>query len=96
MEWEPITITRRKVRGRNASTRVCWTWTSSFHTDRRSLGAVLRESERDRHLAVDAPPTLSGSTVRITPPDDDVEKYAQHIEERVAHANQWFEETALP
>lgn len=42
------------------------------------------------------PPSLSGSTVKITPPDDEVDKYARHIEERVAHTNRWFEETALP
>jgi hypothetical protein len=97
MEWEPITITGRKVRGPNS--QYAGLLDVDIELSHRPPKVWARFFENPSGIGISLsmhPPTLSGSTVRITPPDDGVEKYAQHIEERLAHTNQWFEETALP
>lgn len=42
------------------------------------------------------PPTLSGATVHIRPPDNELEAYVKHIDERIAAANDYFEREVLP
>jgi hypothetical protein len=42
------------------------------------------------------PPRLSGSDIYITPPDNEVERYISHIDERIAAANVAYEKHILP
>jgi hypothetical protein len=42
------------------------------------------------------PPELSGSTVRIRPPDEQFGSYVDHVEMRIIAANKWYEEHVLP
>jgi len=42
------------------------------------------------------PPRLSGATVRIRPPDDELEAYLAHVDQRIDAANREFEERFLP
>ena len=98
MEWKPITITGRSVRGRDPEASglldidlALWgtpptEWAEQFRNPTGDFGRPV-----SMH-----PPKLSGSTITIRPPDADVEQYAEHIEKRVSHANEWFEENALP
>ena len=97
MEWVPITITGRKVVGRNRQ------YSGLLDVEIELSGTPPRpwaeffQSPSGIGISISMhPPSLSGSKVKITPPDDEVESYAKHIEERVAHTNRWFEETALP
>lgn len=97
MDWEPVTITGRKVRGRNNQYSGLLDVDIELSHRPPEVWARFFESPSGIGISISMhPPSLSGSTVHIRPPDDEVEKYAQHIEERVAHTNKWFEETALP
>jgi hypothetical protein len=42
------------------------------------------------------PPVLSGATVHIRPPDNELEKYVAHVDERIAAANAYYEREVLP
>ena len=42
------------------------------------------------------PPRLEGSTVIIKSPDNDLAAYVQHVDVRIAHANQGYEHKFLP
>ena len=41
-------------------------------------------------------PMLSGSTVRLMPPDDEFDDYIQHLDARIAATNEWYERNVLP
>ena len=42
------------------------------------------------------PPSLVGSAVKITPPDDQLEEYVRHVDQRIAAANAYYEGEILP
>lgn len=42
------------------------------------------------------PPRLQGSTIIIRPPDNELEAYVRHVDVRIAHANQRYEQEFLP
>jgi hypothetical protein len=42
------------------------------------------------------PPRLEGRTVRLTPPDQELEKYVEHVDACIANANEQFERVVLP
>jgi hypothetical protein len=42
------------------------------------------------------PPRLSGSTIYIRPPDQELASYIEHIDERIAAANATYEARVLP
>ena len=42
------------------------------------------------------PPRLEGSTIILTPPDDQVEACVAHVDARIAHANERYERFVLP
>lgn len=97
MRWEPITITGRRVKGRNAQYEGLLDVDIDLSTTPPTAWAQFFMNPSGIGISISMhPPSLSGSTVHIRPPDDEVERYAKHIEERVAHTDRWFEETALP
>jgi hypothetical protein len=42
------------------------------------------------------PPELSGRSVRIQPPDDELKQYVRHVDERIRAANERYEAQVLP
>jgi len=42
------------------------------------------------------PPTISGATVTLRPPDDQVEQYVANVDDRMAAANRWYQTQVLP
>jgi hypothetical protein len=42
------------------------------------------------------PPRLIGSMVEIRPPDNELEKYLENVDERIRHANERYGAEALP
>ena len=42
------------------------------------------------------PPRLTGNTVEMWPPDDEVEAYVEHVDARIAGANNMFKKEELP
>jgi len=42
------------------------------------------------------PPKLFGDEIRLRPPDNEVEKYVLHVDERIAAANKRFQSEVLP
>ena len=42
------------------------------------------------------PPRISGRNVYLSPPDDQVEEYVKHLDERIAAANKGYEQRVLP
>lgn len=42
------------------------------------------------------PPELCGRTIRIRPPDDELECYVRHVDERIGAANERYESEVLP
>jgi hypothetical protein len=42
------------------------------------------------------PPEIRGGSIYITPPDDEVEKYVAHIDERIAAANRVYQDEVMP
>jgi len=42
------------------------------------------------------PPTINGKNIYITSPRDKIEVYIKHIDERIAGANKYYENTILP
>jgi hypothetical protein len=97
MEWQPITITGRQVRGRDAdySGLLNIDLTLSKTPPQQWAEQFLSPSDFGIPISMH-PPRLSGSVISIRPPDNEVEKYAEHIDKRVSHTNEWFERTALP
>ena len=42
------------------------------------------------------PPELRGSTVRLTPPDDEVERYMEDLDRRIEATNEHYAQTVVP
>lgn len=42
------------------------------------------------------PPKLSGHIVSLRPPDGEIEKYVNHIDERIVAANAYYERQVIP
>ena len=42
------------------------------------------------------PPRLMGRSIEITPPDNQIEAYVAHVDERIAAANAFYEREVLP
>ena len=60
-------------------------WASYFE---RPVGISIRLSMH--------PPKLHGASVSITPPDEELEAYIKHVDERIEAANASFETQILP
>jgi len=97
MEWRPITITGRQVRGRDPEYPGLLNidLTLSATPPEQWAGQFLNPSDFGIPISVHKP-RISGSVISIRPPDEEVEKYAEHIDQRVAYTNEWFEQQVLP
>jgi hypothetical protein len=42
------------------------------------------------------PPRLRGATIRITPPDSELEMYLDHIDKRIEAVNRWYADNVWP
>lgn len=40
--------------------------------------------------------SVRGATVHLTPPDDELEKYVEKLDSRIAEVNAWYESEMLP
>jgi hypothetical protein len=97
VEWQPITRDKPEVHGVNAqypglldvSIRL-----SSYPDDAWSQ-FFLSPSGVGLPLSMH-PPKLSGKAIFIRPPDNEVEAYVRHVDERLDAANRYYENTVLP
>lgn len=97
MEWKPIQRSKQRVLGVHPqyrgllevevelSQRPPAEWGEAFlHPEGVEVSVSMHR------------PRLSGSIIYITPPDDQVEEYVRHVDERISAANATYEQRILP
>lgn len=97
MDWKPITRGKPQVKGVNSEYSGLLDVAIPLEGDIDINWAEFFENPVGVSISLSMhPPKLSGRTVYIRPPDEEVEAYVKHVDERIAAANARFQTEVLP
>ena len=97
MNWQPIRRTNSEIIGRHS--RYMGLLEVEIEISGDPPGEWAQAFQHPEGVGISLsmhPPRLSGAIIYITPPDNEIESYVAHVDDRIRAANATYEKRYLP